>query len=88
MMGYATLDVFYEGIDALIEDLRASRHEDEAQALYALMHETAWTTGSELLGELGLALKKMKGTYSLETKAKIKESIDFAVNHRRILGLN
>jgi len=55
---FKTLDDFYTAIDALIERLAAEQHNDEARRLHSLMHEIAWTTGSELLGELMLALRK------------------------------
>ena len=58
---FKTLDEFYPAVDALIERLLAERQDSEAKRLRSLMHETAWTTGSELLGELMLAFKSMKG---------------------------
>jgi len=39
---------------------------------------TAWTTGSELLGEIMLALKSMKGKYSPELRKEIIECFEFA----------
>jgi hypothetical protein len=42
--------------DGLIQQLRVDGHVESAARLHALLHETAWTTGSELIGELGLAL--------------------------------
>lgn len=44
-----TLDAFYQAIDSLIAALIAEHHPDEAQRLHTLLHQTAWTTGSELL---------------------------------------
>ena len=82
-----TLDEFYPAVDALIERLVAERHEGDAKRLHSLMHETAWTTGSELLGELMLAFKDMKGKYSPEVTKEIKECLEFTMHHRRILGL-
>jgi hypothetical protein len=85
---YKSLDEFYKAIDNLIEKLSASGFNDEAGKINSLMHETAWTTGSELLGELSLALKSMKQKYPKEISDEIKECLAFAVNHRKILGLN
>jgi hypothetical protein len=51
------------------------------------MHEIAWTTGSELLGELTLALKNMNGKYSPELTREIDECLEFTIHHRQILGL-
>jgi len=46
----------YEPFDELISQLRAEGFEEVAAKLHTHLHETAWTTGSELLGELGLVL--------------------------------
>ncbi len=43
----------YEPFDRLIAGLKAEGFPMEAQRLHAVLHETAWTTSSELLGELG-----------------------------------
>jgi prephenate dehydrogenase len=88
---FKTLEDFYKAVDALIERATLEHHDDDARRLYALLHEMAWTTSSELLGELTAALKemkkKMKGTYSPETRMEIKECLQFTIHHRRILGL-
>ena len=46
----------YECFDELIRRLRAEGHVAPADKLHRLLHEVAWTTGSELIGELGLAI--------------------------------
>lgn len=46
----------------LIACLRRDGLHAEAARLHALRFETAWTTGSELLGEFGLAMKAMRRT--------------------------
>jgi hypothetical protein len=42
--------------DELIRQLRAEGHADPAARLHALLKEVAWTTSSELWGELGLEI--------------------------------
>ena len=54
----STLNEYYAAVDLLIEELRTDGHKADADELHVLMHEMAWTTGSELLGELGLKLAK------------------------------
>ena len=85
---FKKLDEFYVAVDGLSEWLKREGHPDEGQELHTLMHETAWTTSSELLGELMLALDKMKGKYSQELRAEINECREFARHHRKILGLS
>ena len=84
---FEALDEFYKAVDALSERLAAEQHDDEARRLRSLMHEIAWTTSSELLGELMLAFKKMKGRYSPELTREINECLEFTIHHRQILGL-
>jgi hypothetical protein len=84
---FRSSDEFYKAINVLIERLRREGHSKEAQKLDTLMH-TAWTTGSEFLGEIMLTLKGMKGEYSPELRKEINECFEFALHHRKILGLN
>ena len=85
---YKSLDEFYKAVDNLIEKLNTSGFNEEAGKINSLMHETAWTMGSELLGELSMVLKGMKQTYPKEISEEIKQCLAFSVNHRKILGLN
>lgn len=50
----------YAEFDELISMLRAEGHGHFAQRLHTLLHEVAWTTGSELMGELGLEIVKFQ----------------------------
>jgi hypothetical protein len=84
---FTQLDEFYEAINNLIVWLKRDGHLEESQKLDTLMH-TVWTTGSELLGELMLALKSMKGDYSPELRKEINECFEFSLHHRKILGLS
>jgi hypothetical protein len=85
---YKSLDDFYKAIDFLAEKLNRNGFKEDAAKLNSLMHETAWTTGLELMGELSLVLKSMKQKYPAEISTEIKECLAFAVDHRKILGLN
>ncbi|MBI4963406.1 MAG: hypothetical protein HY913_09015 [Desulfomonile tiedjei] len=46
--------------ETLITMLRSEGHDQVAQRLHMLLHEIAWTTGSELTGELGLEIVKFQ----------------------------
>jgi hypothetical protein len=84
---FTKLEEFYAAINTLIEWLKRDGYPQDAAKLDTLMH-TPWTTGSELLGELMLALKSMKGGYSPELRKEIDECFEFALHHRKILGLS
>jgi hypothetical protein len=47
-------------IDAVRDKLRSHGFSGEADRLHKLVHEMAWTTSSELYGELRLALDKIR----------------------------
>jgi hypothetical protein len=50
----------YSEFGELISKLRAEGHGQVAQRLHSLLHKVAWTTGSELIGELGLEIAKFR----------------------------
>ncbi len=56
----ASKNVSYECFDELAASLRNDGLSDEADRLHVLLHEVAWTTGSEMLGELGQELKRIE----------------------------
>ena len=83
---FTQLDEFYIAVNALIKWLKRDGHLEDSQKLDTLMR-TAWTTSSELLGEMALVLQSMKGNYSQELRKEINECFKFALHHRKILGL-
>ncbi|HEX9331218.1 MAG TPA: hypothetical protein VF896_04965 [Anaerolineales bacterium] len=85
---FNTLDEFYKALDSLIDQLKLDNRTDDATKLNDLIHHTAWTTGSELLGELQFVLKNMRGKYSKDLDEVINECYVFAVHYRKILGLH
>lgn len=64
----------YQCFEQLIVNLRAEGHGDVAAKLDYLLHKVAWTTGSELLGELGLeilAFQRDHATLSAELQQSL-----------------
>ena len=49
----APAQISYDCFEELITQLRAEGHVPTADILHHRLHVVAWTTGSELLGELG-----------------------------------
>ena len=56
----AASEEFPSVIDALRDKLRSHGVSGEADRLHQLVHEMAWTTSSELYGELRVALDKIR----------------------------
>ena len=48
-----------QALDALIAELKAAGHEKPAKLLHSALHESAYTTGGEMLGELSLTLDQV-----------------------------
>jgi hypothetical protein len=69
----------YEPFEQLIASLRNDGLLKEAERVHQTIHEVAWTTGSELLGELGMAIKSMRKEsppgLSDESKKKMREAM-------------
>ena len=83
---YKTVDEFYKAVEQLIHSLRDSGKSDEASRLDSLLHG-AWTTGSELIGELMLSLADMKGNVPDDIRKQINACHYFAKHYRRVFGL-
>jgi len=60
--------------ETLIVRLRGDGLTAEAAQIHTLRNEMAWTTGSELLGELGLALKRIRKTVRAKASPATKEA--------------
>ncbi len=52
MRTYRSNQEFYDHIDEVVELLRTVGHEKSADKINHLLHKVAWTTSSELFGEL------------------------------------
>jgi len=84
---YKTTDDFYKAVNELVALLRIHGHEAEATKLHAIL-SGAWTTGSELIGELMLCLGDMQISPPKDVQ-KLKDDCHyFAKHHRKILGLD
>jgi len=59
-MRLAGSEEFPAVVDAVRDKLRDAGLVEEAGRLHTLVHEMAWTTSSELYGELSSALKRIR----------------------------
>jgi hypothetical protein len=84
---YSTVGEFYQAVGQLSVALKANGKTTEAERLDGVMR-CAWTTSSELIGELMLALAAMDGDFPAEIRKQVKDCLYFARHHRRILGLD
>ena len=48
------VQIDYECFEELIRQLQTEGHTTSAQKLDHMLHQVAWTTGSELIGALGV----------------------------------
>lgn len=62
-------------LDLLIERLKELHLTEPAEELHAILHESAWTTSSELLGEIKLALLRLRARYRDELPGELDREI-------------
>jgi len=56
---FSSNEEFYSFIDTIAQRLRSSGHVPDGERLNTLVHKVAWTTSTELFGELRIALRKI-----------------------------
>lgn len=70
-----------------MKQLERGEYKNTASKLQVFVHETAWTTGSELFGQLNFCLNKINHPLDDETQNLLNECKNFCKNYRRIMGL-
>jgi len=83
---FSRLEEFYQAINTLIQWLKKEGHLEDAQNLSNAL--VAGATGSEIIGEIMLALKNMKGEYPQALREELDACYDFTRKYRTILGLD
>jgi len=56
----SSTQISYDCFDEFIAQLRTAGHASTADKLDFILHRVAWTTGSELLGELGAEILRFQ----------------------------
>lgn len=64
-MRYRNLQDVYDHAESVLAALRSAGFSAQADRINDVLHETAWTTGNELLGELGLRFREVLETSGL-----------------------
>ena len=71
--------ISYEPFERFIVSLRDDGLVKDAERLHFLIHTVAWTTGSELLGELGQEITKLHrehgDKFSSSTRDQMEEAL-------------
>jgi hypothetical protein len=72
--------ISYAPFDELIASLRADGFSSDADRLHFMIYRVAWTTGSELLGELGQAMREVArehaDSFSDATRASMEAAFE------------
>ena len=69
----------YEPLERLIVSLRADGLAEDADRLHSLIHEVAWTTGSELVGELGKEIRQLQREHGDKFSSSTRDRMDEAM---------
>ncbi len=83
---FTRLDEFYPAVATLKEWLKRDGYFEDSNNLGKAM--ISGSTGSEILGDIMLTLKSMKGNYSSELRKEINECFEFALHHRKIMRID
>ena len=70
-----TIKISYEPFDHLIVCLRNDGLQKEAELLHHMIYKIGWTTGSELIGELGSEIKKIHQKHNINLSEGTKNQI-------------
>ncbi len=62
-------------LDDLISKLRACGYPGKAEELRGIVHETAWTSSSEMLGEIGLCILRIQQGLGRKPPAELNEGL-------------
>jgi len=73
-MAEKALDLTSE-LDAVIDKLRECGYASRAEELRGIVHETAWTSSSKMLGEIGLCLLRIQQGLGREPPAEVNEGL-------------
>ena len=85
---FTTLNEYYDEVKSLSLALQEAGYIDEGKKIHHYTFESAWTTGSELLGELRIIFGELTGRVSGDLRERVRNCEHFAANHRKILGLD
>lgn len=78
-LSFNSNEEFYAHIDSLIAQLRELNLAAPAQELHTILHEVAWTTSSELFGELKLVLVRIKEKHRGQLPREVEQDITACV---------
>ena len=71
--------ISYEPFERLMVSLRADGFTKDAERLHFLIHKVAWTTGSELLGELGQEITKLRREHADKLSTSTRDQMEEAL---------
>ncbi len=70
--------ISYEPFERFIVSLRAEGFAKDAERLHYLIHNVAWTTSSELMGELGQEISKLRREHGDSFSASTRDQMEKA----------
>ncbi len=76
-------DDFLEALSQAIDRLRAAGFEEDARNLRDVAFETAWTSSSEMIGEIGLAILRVQQRARGKLPKAVARGLDRCMDHVR-----
>ncbi len=76
-------DTFPDVLSMAIGGLRAAGFGEDARSLQEIAFETAWTSSSEMVGEIGLAILRIQQRVGGRVPKEVAKSLEFCLRHVR-----
>ncbi len=74
-------DDFLEVLSQAIDRLRAAGFEEDARNLRDVAFETAWTSSSEMIGEIALAIFRVQQRARGRLPKEVAKALDLCMHH-------
>jgi hypothetical protein len=76
---FSANDEFYEFVDHVSFDLNELGFSEASHRLTVVLHEVAWTTSTELFGEIKVTLEKLKALEGERLPQCLSEDVDLCL---------
>ncbi len=74
---------FLDVLSMAIDGLRAAGFEEDARSLQEVVYETAWSSSSEMVGEIGLAILRIQQGVGGRVPKEVAKSLQSCLRHVR-----
>ena len=78
-------DAFVDALSTAADGLRAAGFEEDARSLREVVFETAWTSSSEMIGEIGLAILRIQQRARGRLPKEVAKSLESCLHQVKLV---